>query len=139
MFTLDTSTDFGARVARRLEQETVIWLTTVDGNGTPEPSPVWFLWTGTDILIFSQRNKPKLRNIARNPRVALNFDSTHGGNVVIFTGTARLDDAAPSPEERDAYNHKYTDDIQRIGFNLDTFHQEYSEPVRVAPEKLRGF
>ncbi|HET8524146.1 MAG TPA: TIGR03667 family PPOX class F420-dependent oxidoreductase [Thermomicrobiales bacterium] len=139
MFTIDTSTDFGARVARRLQEETVIWLTTVGHDGTPEPSPVWFLWTGSDVLIFSQRNKPKLRNIARSSAVSLNFDSTNGGNVVIFTGTARLNDAAPSAEERDAYNQKYDDDIRRIGFDLDSFHQEYSVPLRVTPEKLRGF
>jgi PPOX class probable F420-dependent enzyme len=139
MFTIDTSTDYGKRVVDRLQRETVIWLTTVDANGTPEPSPVWFLWTGSEILIFSQRNKPKLRNIARNQAVSLNFNSEGGGNVVIFTGTAQLGGTAPSAEERDAYNQKYGDDIQRIGFTLEAFEQEYSVPVRVRPEKLRGF
>ncbi len=42
----DPSTEFGERVARRLRDEVVAWLTLVDGSGTPQPAPVWFLWEG---------------------------------------------------------------------------------------------
>ena len=34
----DPSTEFGARVARRLADEVVAWLTVVDAAGTPQPS-----------------------------------------------------------------------------------------------------
>jgi len=53
---IDLSTDFGARVARRLDDEIMIWLTTVRADGTPQPSPVWFLWIDQSILIYSQPN-----------------------------------------------------------------------------------
>ncbi len=139
MFTLDTSTEFGARVADRLQHEGVIWLTTVDADGTPQPVPVWFLWTGADFLIFSQPNKPKLRNIGRNPRVSLTFNSEQGANIVVFTGAAALDDAAPTPAERDAYNDKYAADMKRVGATPEQIAQEYSVPLRVTPDKLRGF
>jgi hypothetical protein len=39
---IDTAIPFGARVARRLQEERIIWLTTVRSNGTPQRSPVWF-------------------------------------------------------------------------------------------------
>ncbi|MGH2561894.1 MAG: TIGR03667 family PPOX class F420-dependent oxidoreductase [Thermomicrobiales bacterium] len=140
MFTLDISTEFGARTADRLQKETVIWLTTVDPRGAPRPVPVWYLWTGSDFLIFSQPNKPKLRNAGRNPQVALSFNSTEtGGNIVVFTGTARLENATPIPAETDAYNEKYADDLKRLGMTSEQFHQDYSVPMRVTPEKLRGF
>jgi len=42
---LDTSTEFGQRAERRLRDEKLAWLTTVDAKGTPQPIPVWFLWT----------------------------------------------------------------------------------------------
>ena len=32
---IDTTTDFGKRVERRLREETMIWLTTVRRDGTP--------------------------------------------------------------------------------------------------------
>ena len=44
MFNLDTSTDFGARVARRLAEERIIWLTTVREDGQPEPSQGNRIW-----------------------------------------------------------------------------------------------
>jgi hypothetical protein len=39
----DPATPFGARVARRLRDETVIWLTAVAADGTPQPNPVRLL------------------------------------------------------------------------------------------------
>ena len=48
----DPQTDFGARVARRLQNEQVIWITTVRVDGTPQPTPVWFIWDGETILIY---------------------------------------------------------------------------------------
>ena len=44
--TLDLDSDLGRRAARRLREEEVIWLVTVGQDGTPQPSPVWFLWKG---------------------------------------------------------------------------------------------
>src|SRR5215470_16404935 len=97
MLDLDLNTEFGARVARRLREERVIWLTTVGRDLTPQPSLVWFLPDVETLLIYSKPNMPKLRNIEQNPTVALNFDSdSRGGNVVIITGTAIIDRQAPS-------------------------------------------
>jgi hypothetical protein len=58
---IDTSTDFGQRVTGRLHEEIVIWLVTVDPNGTPEPSPVWFYWDGDAFLIYSLPGTPRER------------------------------------------------------------------------------
>jgi predicted pyridoxine 5'-phosphate oxidase superfamily flavin-nucleotide-binding protein len=40
---LDFSTDFGQRAKERLEREPVAWLVTVGSDGTPQPSPIWYL------------------------------------------------------------------------------------------------
>ena len=42
----ETATEYGQRVARRLHQERIIWLTTIDSQNRPQPRPVWFLWDG---------------------------------------------------------------------------------------------
>src|SRR5215213_10216027 len=89
---IDTSTDFGARTTRHLEDDRIVWLATVGPDGTPQPSPVWFLWDGDTALIYSQPSAPKLRNIEQRPRVSLHFNCTaSGGDVVILTGDASLD------------------------------------------------
>jgi len=51
---IDLTSKFGHRAARRLAEEKIIWLTTMDNLGHPQPRPVWFLWNGASILIFSQ-------------------------------------------------------------------------------------
>ncbi len=136
---LDTSTEFGARVARRLRDEELIWLTTVAPAGTPQPSPVWFLAQCDTLLIFSQPNTPKLRNIGRNPRVALNFHANAtGGDVVVFTGEATIKPALPPAAEINAYVEKYREGIRRIGLTPESMLATYSAPIRIRLERVRG-
>jgi PPOX class probable F420-dependent enzyme len=136
---LDFTTDFGKRAAERLRTEEVAWLTTVGGDGQPQPSPVWFLWEGESALIYSRPGTPKVRNIERHPRVALNFNSdAGGGDVVILTGEARIDPDAPTGDQHPAYLEKYAAGIARIGMNPAQFATEYNTAIRFTPTKLRG-
>lgn len=52
---IDQGTEFGARVARRLREQQVVWLTTVTPAGSPLPRPVGFVWDGGDVVsVYSQ-------------------------------------------------------------------------------------
>src|SRR4051794_26981360 len=106
---IDTTTDFGKRVERRLREETVIWLTTVRRDGTPQPSVVWFLWDGESVLMYSRPNQQKQRNIARNPKVSLNFNSDGGGNIIVITGEAQVVADAPPITDVPEYVAKYAE------------------------------
>lgn len=140
MFTIDTSTGFGKRIARQLEDEKVLWLTTVAKSGTPAPRPVWYLWRNGQFLVGSQPGTAKLQHVVSRPRVALNFNATHtGGDVGVLTGDAVIDDSGLTPEELAAYNAKYADDIARLGMTPDQFHASYSVLIRITPDNLRGF
>jgi PPOX class probable F420-dependent enzyme len=140
MMQLDTSTEFGKRAERRLREEEVIWLTTVRQDGTPQPTPVWFLWDGGDsLLIYSRPGQQKERNIARNPHVALNFDSDgKGGNIIVLSGTAEIVTDVPPARENAAYVRKYDAAITRIGMDRDSFAQAYSQAIRVTLTAIRG-
>jgi PPOX class probable F420-dependent enzyme len=136
---LDTTTPFGARVERRLREDRLIWLTTVRADGTPEPSPVWFLWDGQSFLIYSRSGAPKLRHIERQPKVALNFDGDgQGGDIVVISGEARIDPAAPPADAVPEYASKYEPGFERIGMSAEAFAQAYSVAIRVNPTRLRG-
>lgn len=140
MIDIDTSTEFGERVTRHLEDDLIVWLTTVGAKATPQPSPVWFLWDGETALIYSQPDTPKLRNIAANPRVSLNFNSNaNGGDIVVLTGDAWLDPAAPPANTLPAYVEKYASGLQGISMTPDEFTAAYSVSIRVRPNSLRGF
>jgi PPOX class probable F420-dependent enzyme len=137
---IDTSSEFGARVARRLTEDRIGWLTTVGSDGTPQPSPIWFLWDGETVLIYSQSNAPKLRHIRANPRVSLHLDGdTHGGDIVILTGEAHIDEHTPPAHQVPAYLEKYTAGITTgLGMTPERFAGEYSVAIRFTPGRLRG-
>ncbi|MFC7877631.1 TIGR03667 family PPOX class F420-dependent oxidoreductase [Isoptericola sp. NPDC057391] len=138
---VDTATTFGARAAARLRDEEVVWLTTVDPHGTPQPTPVWFWWDGDDeVVIRSQPGTAKLRNVGLAPGVALHLNSTRsGGDVVVLLGEGRVDDAALTSDERAAYDAKYADGMRGLGMTPDGFHADYSVTLRVRVRRLRGF
>ena len=136
---LDTSTEFGARVERRLRAEVVIWLTTVRADGAPQPSPVWFHWDGETFLIYSQPDTPKLRNVEANPNVTLDFDGNgNGGDIIVITGQARIAADAPPAHQVPEYAGKYRNLIPRLGMTPERFAQAYSVAMRVTPTNLRG-
>lgn len=121
----------------RLADDVVVWLTTVDPSGTPQPTPVWFLWTGSEVLIFSQPNTAKLRNIGANPRVAVNLNSSrHGGDFAVLRGNAVI--GPPSEQELASFDEKYASNIKGIGMTPESFHASYSVPLRVTPTKVRS-
>src|SRR5262245_27213018 len=78
----DMSIEIDEKLAKRLQTEQTIWLTTVRADGTPVPTPVWFYWQEEGMLIFTQPGSHKLRNVAGNPRVALNFNTDQDGGSV---------------------------------------------------------
>jgi PPOX class probable F420-dependent enzyme len=136
---IDTTAEFGARVERRLREETLAWLVTTGADGTPEPSPIWFLWDGQTILIYSRPNVPKVRNIRERRSVAFHLESDgDGGDIVVLTGTAEVLSSAPAVAENQAYVAKYADMIKGIGYTPETMGASFSTAIRVTPAKLRG-
>ena len=136
---IDLTTEFGQRVARRLAEERLIWLTTVSPNGVPHPRPVWFLWDGETFLIYSKPGTFKLAHIAANPNVALNLDGDGlGGNIIVFTGLAQLDPDAPPADQMPAYAKKYQPGFERINLTAAAYAAAYSVALRVTPNHLRG-
>jgi PPOX class probable F420-dependent enzyme len=135
----DISSEFGKRVERRLREEWIAWLTTIDSSGTPQPRPIWFLWNGESFLIYSRPGTAKLAHIGRNPRVSLHLDSDgRGGDIIVFTGEATIEVNAPPTGQAAAYLEKYQEAIKRIRMTPDEFVATYTVAIRVRPRGLRG-
>lgn len=137
---IDTSTEFGERVQRRLKEETIGWLTTVTAGGQPQSVPIWFLWQEDEtLLIYSQPDTPKLRNIKNNPNVSFHLDSDGlGGNIVRLEGTVEIAEDAPPATEVPAYLEKYSQGLSRLGLTPQGFAESYSVAVKMRPSKVRG-
>jgi PPOX class probable F420-dependent enzyme len=137
---LDLDPSVRARADRRLRTELVLWLTTVRADGQPQASPVWFLWDGGTLLIFSQPGAQKLRNLAGNPRVAVHVDTDEAGeDVLTIEGTAAVDPDAPSSDRVEEYQVKYRDGIRAIGMTPDQLARDYSVAIRIRPTRARAW
>jgi PPOX class probable F420-dependent enzyme len=131
--------EFSADVQRRLDDDQVVWLTTVTASGAPSPNPVWFVQEGEDIVVFSAPDTHKVRNIAARPTVTLNFNSDpHGGDIVVITASAM---ATPEvlPSTNQAYVAKYSAAIRdELQTTLDDIDGTYNTELRIRPTKVRG-
>jgi PPOX class probable F420-dependent enzyme len=135
---IDQTTEFGARAARHLREEIVVWMTTVSPSGTSAPRPVWYVWEEDSVLMYSEP-KQRIRNIEANPRVTLNFDGDGGGgDIVVLTGEAAVDHDAPAAGDHAGYLAKYDDHIARIGMTPESFSRSYSVPIRIAITRVDG-
>lgn len=122
-------------VEERLRSAEIVWLTTVRPGGRLHNIPVWFLWERATILIFSQPNAQKIRNLRQNHAVTLALDETKKG-VVILEGTAELLGRGEGHEALQAYGEKYREGLQRIGRTAEEFTMLYSQLIRVTPVRL---
>ncbi len=108
-------------------------------DGQPVSVPVWFLIRDDDtILLYSQADTAKLRNIADNPRISLTLDGTDiGRNIVRVEGTIRVDpDVAPA-DQQPAYLAKYLERIQALFGSSQRFADAFSTALVITATKLR--
>jgi hypothetical protein len=67
-------------------------LAYVAGDGTPRVVPIWFHWNEREIVMASPPKAPKLKALAKNPKVALTIDNNEFPHTVLMIrGTARLE------------------------------------------------
>jgi PPOX class probable F420-dependent enzyme len=61
-------------------------------DGTPRVIPIWFHWNGSDFVMGTPPKAPKVKALAKNPRVSLTIDdNTFPHKVLLIRGTARLE------------------------------------------------
>ncbi len=130
---------FDPQFESRIEQAEIIWLTTVRADGTPQPTPVWFIRENGDFLIYSEPHAHKIRNIRNNPTVALNLNSDDSGEAyVVITGEARIDEQHPRADQVVAYQQKYSEGIKDIGFTPESHARRWSLAILIRPTAVRG-
>jgi PPOX class probable F420-dependent enzyme len=138
MATLDPSTRAGARALERLETALIGWMTTINPDGQPQSSPLWFLWAGGEILVYSHKRAPRNDSIADRPLVSFNLNTdAHGDDVLTMEGTARIDAGAPTASENEPYLAKYRGMLDSYGWTPDYFSGEYPVPIRIEPTRWR--
>jgi PPOX class probable F420-dependent enzyme len=132
--------DRRARVEGRLHASLMAWLTTVRPDGRPDGVPVWFLLRDDEtILACSQPAKVKLRNISRNPAVALGLDVTGlGRDIILIDGTAEHLPGFPAAGQVPEFVVKYAERIAAISGTPAQFAALYCEALIITPRRLHA-
>ena len=134
---LDLSNPKDAHIDERLRAEPIIWLATTRPDGRPHLVPVWFLWDGETITIYSQPNNRKMRNLQHNPDVSLALNTAdEGDDVVIVEGKAELLGQSTQTMNNPAYLEKYDRLIKDMQTTPDEIAASYSEVIRVTPTRF---
>jgi len=125
---------FDAATRRILDGKNFATVATVNPDGGPQASVVWFRRDGDSVLFSITSDKQKARNLARNPRVAVTvFDLENPYDSVEIRGHAELVEDA-GKELPKQLSHRYLDedpppepdDVVRL-------------VARVIPEKVHRF
>jgi PPOX class probable F420-dependent enzyme len=137
---IDESTELGARVARHLRDDVVVWLTSVSPGGAPLPTVVWFLWDGaSSVRVQSLPTAKRVEHVATNPKVSLNFAGDgQGGDLVVFSGRTTIASDASSGDRFDAYAAKYRARMEGMGLTPEQFAMRYSTVLEIQLTRLRG-
>lgn len=138
MRTLDPTTKPGARALERLETELMGWVTTINPDGQPQSSAIWFLWRGGDVLIYSHIRAPRNANVEANPRVSFNLNTDPDGeDVVTMEGEARIDLGLPPSSADAAFQAKHRHMIDRYGWTPEWLAENYPIPIVITPTRWR--
>src|SRR3954451_14839013 len=83
-------------------------LAYVAKDGTPRNVPIAFTWNGSEIVMCTTKNAPKLPALRANPAVALTIDTeVHPPRILLLRGRAELDVVDGIPEEYLQINGTY--------------------------------
>ncbi len=75
-------------------------LAYVAKDGTPRNVPIGFTWNGSEIVMCTAKNAPKLPSLRQNPAVALTIDTeAHPPKILLIRGQAELDAVDGIPDE----------------------------------------
>ena len=131
---METTSLAATRIRRFLEQEPVVWLSTVRPDGGPHLVPIWFWWDGEALLVFSKPNAQKVRNLRERPSVMLALgDAEDDFDVGMVEGSAELLDRPTSEMLPDGHLVKYARQLAAIGLTAEEYAATYSQVIRIRP------
>ncbi len=110
-------------------------LATIGADGAPQVTPVWVDFDGTHVRFNTAKGRVKVKNLARNPRVALSIlDPDNPYRYVQVRGRVVETTERGADAHIDALAKKYLDQdkypFRRPGEVRDTY--------KVLPERVQG-
>lgn len=119
-------------ISQELLARDITRLAYVANDGTPRNIPIGFTWNGSEIVMCTAKNAPKLLALRANPMVALTIDTeVHPPKILLIRGRAELDVVDGIPEEFLQMNGSYKmTPEQRVHWEAEV-HSLYDGMVRI--------
>jgi len=132
------------QISEYLSQPLIAKLATINPDGSPQLSPIWFYYNEGSLFIATYNRALKVSNIKRSNEVSLLVDSTDGGiklKGVLFKGKAELIGGDECKKiEKLIYDKYLTQEIVQQDSTAATFKRivlasEDSVCIKFKPEK----
>ena len=95
-------------LSREMLDRDIARLAYVAPDGTPRAIPIAFAWNGSEAVMCTSTNAPKLASLRHNPSVALTVDTeVHPPTILLLRGVAVLDEVEGIPDEYLQMNGTY--------------------------------
>ena len=132
-----TLTAASRRVLEFTQHKYLAILATIYPSGGPQAFPVWFEYDGEYFTVTTQADAVKVRNIQRNPEVALCItDTTHHVKSLTVLGRAEVVmDHARAQELHRRLSIRYLGEEEGTDW-ADSMADETMAIIRIAPGKF---
>jgi len=118
-----------------LEKKAFANLSTLNADGSPQVTPVWVDYDGTNVMVNTARGRVKTKNLEREPRVALSIADPENpyrylgiqGRVTEMTekgADAHIDKMAKKYMGKDTYPYRTPGEVRVI--------------VKIKPDKVHA-
>ena len=108
-----------------LEGKNLLYITTINRDGSPQITPVWVDTDGTHVLVNTAVGRVKQRNVTRDPRVALALNApTDFYDVALIRGRVIEQTTGPAAD-------KHIDKLAKKYIDKDTYPWHNSKEQRV--------
>jgi PPOX class probable F420-dependent enzyme len=105
-----------ARIQQFLGARDVVVLATIQDDGAPLATPMWFLHDAAGLIMISVADTQKVRNLRRDPRVCVVAEGGTSGDVRGVSVRGRAEFRSDGPERRalaERFLEKYRPHLER--------------------------
>ena len=87
-------------ISQEMLNRDLVRLAYVATDGAPRVVPIGFTWNGSEVVMCTPTNAPKLVSLRQSPAVALTIDTeVHPPKILLIRGDAVLDEVKGIPDE----------------------------------------
>jgi PPOX class probable F420-dependent enzyme len=109
-------------------------LATLNKSGSPQLTPIWYMYDGGKIIINTAAGRVKHRNVLRDPRVALLVDEEY--RYVSISGRARVAKERDPNKDIETLAMKYTGEQKGRKAARETYWKQERVSIEIVPERV---